>query len=124
MRQYINLLMICLLIFIGCTCCTKDEPLSPLVGTAWECVEEPEILMFNDKGSGTFYAKSATDGVYDEIYSSFDFTYEVSGKNINVHIFYSRFDSMYDFVMVDDETLICGVFHYKKIQHKKNQNRL
>ena len=55
-----------------------------------------------------------------EIYSSFDFTYEVSGKNINIHIFFSRFDSMYDFVMVDDDTLTCGVFHNKKIPHKRN----
>lgn len=122
MRQRIRILMICLLSCIGCTCCSKEELPSPLVGTAWEWVEEPAIIVFNDNSSGTFYAKSATDGVYDEIYSSFDFTYEVSGKNINVHIFYSRFDSMYDFVMVDDETLICGVFHFKKIQHKRNQN--
>lgn len=122
MRQYINLLMICLLIFIGCTCCTKDEPLSPLVGTAWECVEEPEILMFNDNGSGRCYVKSATDGVYDDIYSSFDFTYDVSGKNINIHIFFSHFDSKYDFVIQDEDTLINGVFHYKKIPHKRNQN--
>lgn len=104
---------------MGCTCCNKGESLSPLVGTAWECVEEPEILVFTDNHSGICYVKSATDGVYDEIYSSFDFTYEVSGKNINIHIFFSKFDSRYDFVMQDDDTLINGVFHYKKIPYIK-----
>ena len=66
--------------FIGCTGYNKKESQSPLVGTAWEWVEEPAILVFDDNSSGTFYVKSATDGVYDEIYSSFDFTCEVSGE--------------------------------------------
>ena len=118
MRQRIIILMICLFACIGYTCCHKEEPVSPLVGTAWECVEEPEILVFNDNGSGICYVKSATDGIYDELYSSFDFTYDVSGKNIKIHFFFSKFDSVYDFVMQDDETLINGVFHYKKIPHK------
>lgn len=110
--------MSCLLVFIGCASCQKEEQTSFLAGTSWECVEEPEILVFNDNHSGIAYVKSATDGVYDEIYSSFDFTYVISGKNVSVHIFFSHFDSSYDFVMGDDDTLTCGVFHYKKIQHK------
>ena len=122
MRQYITFLTICFLVFMGCTGCTKDKSISPLVGTAWECVEEPEILIFNDNDSGVYYVKSATDGVYDEIYSSFDFTYNVSEKNVYIHIFFSNYDSKYDFVMQDDNTLINGVFHYKKILHKRNQN--
>ena len=122
MRRRMKVLMICLLVFAGCTCCNKKEPPSQLAGSAWECVEEPEILIFHDNDSGTYYVKSATDGVYDEIYSSFDFTYDISGKNINIHIFFSRFDSQYDFVMQDDDTLINGVFHYKKIPHKRRQN--
>ena len=113
--------MFCLLVCIGCNCCNKKELVSPLVGTAWECVEEPEILVFKESGSGICYVKSATDGIYDEFYSSFDFTYDVFGKNINIHIFFSRFDSMYNFVMQDDDTLINGVFHYKRIPHKSNQ---
>ena len=48
MRQHITFLTICFLVFMGCTGCTNDKPISPLVGTAWECVEEPEILIFND----------------------------------------------------------------------------
>lgn len=100
--------------------CQKED-VSPLVGTAWECLEDPIIIVFSGNRSGIFYAKSATDGVYDEVYSSFDFSYEVSGKDINVHVFFSRFDTTYDFVMEDDESLTCGVFHWKKIQHKKYQ---
>ena len=123
MIRRVNLLITSLLVFIGCASCHKEDIYSPLAGTSWECVEEPEIFVFNDNGSGIYYVKSATDGVYDEIYSSLDFTYKVSGKDIKIHIFFSRFDSIYDFVMVDDDTLTCGVFHYKKIQHKKNQYR-
>lgn len=109
--------VICLSLF-GC----RKEENSPLAGTSWECVEEPEIFVFTDNHSGICYVKSATDGVYDEIYSSLDFTYDISGKNIKIRIYYSRFDSMYDFKMVDDNTLTCGVFHYKKIQHKEHQS--
>lgn len=108
--------IICLSLF-GC----QKEENSPLVGTSWECLEEPEIIVFSDNHAGIYYCKSATDGVYDEVYSSFDFSYEVSGKDINVHVFFSRFDTTYDFVMEDDESLTCGVFHWKKIQHKKYQ---
>lgn len=100
--------------------CQKED-VSPLAGTAWECLEEPWIIVFSGNHSGIYYCKSATDGVYDEVYSSFDFSYEVSGKDINVHVFFSRFDTTYDFVMEDDESLTCGVFHWKKIQHKKYQ---
>lgn len=112
--------MSCIALGISCVCCQKDET-SPLAGTAWECLEEPWIIVFSGNHSGIYYAKSATDGVYDEVYSSFDFSYEVSGKDINVHVFFSRFDTTYDFVMEDDESLTCGVFHWKKIQHKKYQ---
>lgn len=112
--------MSCIALGISCVCCQKDET-SPLVGTAWECLEEPDIIVFSDNHAGIYYCKSATDGVYDEVYSSFDFSYEVSGKDINVHVFFSRFDTSYSFVMEDDESLTCGVFHWKKIQHKKYQ---
>lgn len=111
------LLAINILLFSSC----QKENISPLTGTAWECLEDPEIIVFSDNHSGIYYVKSATDGVYDEVYSSFDFTYEVSGKDINVHVFFSRFDTTYPFVMEDDESLTCGVFHWKKIQHKKYQ---
>ena len=109
--------MLCLL----CPCCQKED-ISPLKGTAWECVEEPEIIVFTDNHSGIWYLKSAIDGVFDEIYSSFDFTYEVSGKNITLLAFFSRRTTYYDFVLEDDETLVCGIFHYKKIHHKVNIN--
>lgn len=83
------LLAINILLFSSC----QKEDISPLTGTAWECLEDPEIIVFSDNHSGIYYVKSATDGVYDEVYSSFDFTYEVSGKNINVHVFFSKFGS-------------------------------
>ena len=110
-------LTISILLFSSC----QKEDISPLAGTAWECMEDPEIIVFSDNHSGIYYVKSATDGVYDEVYSSFDFTYEVSGKDINVHVLFSKFDTTYTFVMEDDESLTCGVFHWKKIQHKKHQ---
>lgn len=118
MIRRITIIVSSLLVLLGCISCQKEEHNSILVGTSWECVEEPEILVFNDCHSGLDYLKSAIDGVYDEYYSSFDFTYEISGKNIKIRIFYSHFDSMYDFVMEDDNLLTCGRFHYKKIQHK------
>lgn len=114
MIRRIKILMAICLILIGCAGCRKEDPDFFLVGTAWECVEEPEILVFNDNHTGIYYVKSAIDGVYDEIYSSFDFTYEISGKCITVQIFFSHFDSLYDFVIVDDETLTCGDFILRK----------
>ena len=74
--------------------------------------------MFNDNSSGILYCKGATDGVYDDIYSSYDFTYEVSGKDVTIRVFFSNFDSLYNYVIEDDETLTCGRFRYKKIRHK------
>lgn len=110
--------MASLLFLIGCTSCHKEEQISPLAGTSWECVEAPEILVLNDNNSGLFYCKSATDDVFDSIYSSFDFVYTITGKNITLRIYFSKYDNVYDFVMEDDDTLTCGKFHYKKIQHK------
>lgn len=118
MTRRMKIILTSFLVILGCIGCQKAEHSSILVGTSWECVEEPEILVFNDYHSGLDYLKSATDGIYDENYSSFDFTYEISGKNVKIHVFYSNFDSMYDFVMEDDNLLTCGRFHYKKIQHK------
>lgn len=108
--------MLCLLF----PCCQKED-ISPLKGTAWECVEEPEIIVFTDNHSGIWYLKSAIDGVFDEIYSSFDFTYEVSGKKVTLLAFFSQRTTYYDFVLEDDETLVCGVFHYMRIHHKVNK---
>lgn len=124
-RQMTILIVCCLVLLGGFVCCQKGELDSFLVGTSWECVEEPEILIFNDNSSGIYYVKSATDDVYDEVFSSFDFTYEVSGKNIKIQIFFSHFDSLYDFVIENDNLLTCGRFNYKKIQHKSAhlQNR-
>ena len=118
MKLRVSVILAGLLLFMVCACGRKEEPYSPLTGTSWECVEEPELLIFNDYRSGVYYGKGAVDGVYDAIFSSFDFTYEISEKNIKIHIFFSNFDSLYDFVMEDEETLTCGRFHYKKIPHK------
>ena len=118
MKLRMSVIIAGLLLFVAGACSHKEDPYSPLTGTCWECLEEPEFLVFNDYRSGVYYGKGAVDGVYDAIYSSFDFTYEISGNNIAVRIFFSNFDSSYDFVIEDDETLTCGRFHYKKIQHK------
>lgn len=118
MIRKVKILIASILLVASCASCHKEEINNPLVGTSWECTEEPEILVFNDNCTGIMYGKGAIDGVYDEIYSSFDFIYEISGKNITIQIFFSHFDSAYDFVIVDDNLLTCGRFHYKKIQHK------
>ena len=120
MMRKSSILIASLFVLIGCASCHKEEIDSSLVGTSWEWVEEPGILVFSKSDSGIYYVKSATDGIYDDIYSSFDFTYEISGKNVTLHIFFSRFDSTYPFIIEDEETLTCGVHHFKKIQHKKH----
>lgn len=116
MWNKLNIFIACALLCVSCICCQKED-VSALAGTSWECIEEPEILVFNDNHSGIFYVKGATDGVYDKIYSSYDFIYETSGNSIKIHIFYAGFDSWYDFEKVDDSTLTCGVFHYRIIKH-------
>lgn len=108
------------LLIIFCACCQKED-VSPLKGTSWEEIDSPGILVFYDNRSGIYYTKSATDEVYDAIYSSFDFTYEMSGNNVTLHIFFSRYDTYYDLVLDDDETLSWGgKAQFKKIHHKVN----
>lgn len=114
------LLLSCTLLCFFFSCCQKEE-VSPLNGTSWEEIEHPGILVFYDNHSGVYYTKSATDDVYDDIYSSFDFTYAMSGNNVTLHIFFSRYDTFYDLVLGDDETLSSdGKVCFKKIHHKVN----
>ena len=119
LKKLIVLISSALLIFF-CACCQKED-VSPLKGTSWEEIDSPGILVFGDNLSGIYYTKSATDEVYDAIYSSFDFTYEMSGNNVTLHIFFSRYDTYYDLVLDDDETLSWGgKAQFKKIHHKVN----
>ncbi len=123
MWKKLLVLISCALFIIFCACCQKEN-VSPLKGTSWEEIESPGILVFYDNHSGIYYTKSATDGVYDAIYSSFDFTYEISGNNVTLHIFFSRYDTYYDLVLEDDETLSWGgKAQFKKIHHKVNLNK-
>lgn len=121
MIQRIKILTIFLLACIGCTSCKKCEPLSPLAGTAWECSENGMLLVFNDNKSGLYYCKSATDDVYDSIFSSFDFTYTISGNNITIQVYLTKRTFVMDGT-IDGELLTTnGTLdqrHYFKIQHK------
>lgn len=118
MKNKIGLILSILIVFLFTHCCNNDESYSPLVGTSWECLEEPELLFFIDNHSGVLYGKGATDGIYDAVYSSFDMTYHIIGNHVTIHVYFSKIDSVYDFVIEDENTMTCGVFHYKKIQHK------
>jgi len=118
MLRRICILLAGLALTLSCMSCQKENT-SPLVGTSWECVDGlPEIFMFNGNHSGIFYCKSATDDVWDEVFSSFDFIYEVSGEKLTVKIYFSRREDIGDLTIVDDETITWGQIHYKKIQHK------
>lgn len=106
-------LILCLL----CVCCHRED-VSPLAGTSWECREDGSILLFSDSHSGLYYCKSATDGVYDEIFSSFDFTYETSGNDISLRIQFSRRVYVIDGTIEENEmTTTHG--HYVKIEHRR-----
>lgn len=112
--------MSCIALGISCVCCQKDET-SPLVGTAWECREDGSILVFNDNQSGLYYCKSATDDVYDEIFSSFDFNYDLSGNNLTIHVSFTRRMFVMDGIVDGDLFTTNGTLiqrHYVKIPHK------
>lgn len=117
MKTKIKILLASLLVIICFTGCKKEEP-SPLVGTSWECIEEPEILVFVDNNSGIYYFKGGSDGVRDEIYSSFKLNYSISDEIIWIKFYFPKYVGTYDYVMENEETLSCGRLHYKKIQHK------
>lgn len=108
--------IICLSLF-GC----QKEENSPLVGTSWECREDGSILVFNDNQSGLYYCKSATDDVYDEIFSSFDFNYDLSGNNLTIHVSFTRRMFVMDGIVDGDLFTTNGTLiqrHYVKIPHK------
>lgn len=106
---------------IACAGCQKEET-SQLAGTSWECIEDGTILIFNDNKSGLYYCKSAIDDVYDTIFSSFDFIYEISGKEITIEISFTKRTFVMDGIVEDNDTITTnGTInkrHYIRIKHK------
>lgn len=121
MIRQVKIFVTVLLILTGCTSCHKEEQKVSLVGTSWECSENGTLLVFNDNKSGLYYCKSAIDSVYDSIFSSFDFTYTISGNNITIHVSFTRRIFVMDGIVNGELLTTNGTLdqrHYYKIQHK------
>ena len=88
LKQFL-IILTCMALCFSCISCQKEEA-SPLAGTAWECLEKGDILVFNDNHSGLYYCKSAHDDVYDEVFSSFDFMYSISGQEISIRVYFTK----------------------------------
>jgi len=121
MIRQVKVFVTALIILTGCTSCHKEEQETPLVGTSWECSENGTLLVFNDNKSGLYYCKSSTDDVYDSIFSSFNFTYTISGNNITIQVSLTKRTFVMDGI-IDGELLTTnGTIdqrHYFKIPHK------
>lgn len=105
-----------LILCLACLGCTKEEQ-SPLVGTVWECAEEGDIIAFKDNQTGLYYCKSATNGVYDDFFSSFDFVYSISGDSITVKVQFTKRVFVLEGT-INDDVMTCGIWHFFKIKHK------
>lgn len=117
MLRRICILLAGLALTLSCMSCQKENA-SPLVGTSWECVEEPIILVFKDTNNGLFYCKSATNDVYDDIFSSFDFTYKVTEDKLIVIVALSRRIFEMEGTFNNNDMKIGTIWNFKKIQHK------
>ena len=118
--RYIAIAIFSIILGISCISCQKDET-SPLCGTSWECQEDGSLLVFNDNHSGLYYCKSSIDEVYDEIFSSFDFIYELSGKELTIQVSFTRRMFVMDGIIDGDLFTTNGTQiqrHYVKIPHK------
>lgn len=120
MRRWIYIIA-GIILSISCVSCHKEET-NQLVGTSWECREDGSILLFNNNHSGVYYCKSATDDVYDEFFSSFDFAYEFTSNDISLHIYYTKRTSNIDLKKEGNLLTTKGDYHklsFIQIQHKK-----
>lgn len=116
----ITIAIVSIILGVSCISCQKDET-SPLCGTSWECQEDGSLLVFNNNHAGLYYCKSSTDDVYDEIFSSFDFIYELSGKELTIQVSFTRRLLVMDGILEGDIFTINGTQiqrHYIKIPHK------
>ena len=116
----ISTAVFCIILVISCISCQKDET-SPLCGTSWECQEDGSLLVFNDNHSGLYYWKSSTDDDYDEIFSSYDFKYELSVKELTVQVSFPRRSFVMTGIVDGDLFTTNGSqiqMHYEKIPHK------
>ena len=112
--------MFCIILVISCISCQKDET-SPLCGTSWECQEDGSLLVFNDNHSGLYYWKSSADDDYDEIFSSYDFKYELSVKELTIQVSFPRRSFVMTGIVDGDLFTTNGSqiqMHYVKIPHK------
>ena len=117
MLQRISLSMASFAICLFCICCHKNNA-PTLAGTSWECLEDGNLLVFNDRDSGFYYCKSATDDILDDVYSIFDFEYRLSEDNsIIINIALSRRNYSLSGT-IDDNTMTLGAFHFVHIPHK------
>lgn len=115
----------CLLLCLSCISCHKDEA-SPYAGTSWECREDGSLLVFTDNTTGIYYCKSSIDDVVDELYSSFDHVYAVSGNEITIHIQFTKRVFVIDGTVQEDVITTKGsnnIMHFVKIQHKTPSNQ-
>lgn len=108
--------LIAVLLLLSCVCCNK-EGTSPLDGSSWECYEDGDLLVFRGNHSGIYYCKSAIDDVYDKIFSSFDFSYELSGNDISIWVRFSRRVYQIDGT-IDGDMMTTTGGHFVRIKHK------
>lgn len=77
--------------------------------------------MFKDNVSGIYLSKGAINDVFDPIFSSFDFHYEVNGDEIIIQVFFTGRTFVMDGVIEGNVITTNGTLnqrHYIKIEHK------